>query len=124
MSSCEVSHTVGTGGTVHTIISRYFRIKSCGTLRRSLAWLKRGSSEGLRSRRHGGSPHMLTATTADQDASPVSPSPMFKWWAAAAVILGAITMDFGGNVLNVAVPKMMTSFGVSLDKIQWVLTGY
>jgi DHA2 family multidrug resistance protein len=49
---------------------------------------------------------------------------MFKWWAAAAVILGAITMDFGGNVLNVAIPKMMTSFGVSLDKIQWVLTGY
>jgi MFS transporter, DHA2 family, multidrug resistance protein len=67
---------------------------------------------------------MLIATMADQDALPVSPSPMFKWWAAAAVILGAITMDFGGNVLNVAVPKMMTSFGVSLDKIQWVLTGY
>jgi DHA2 family multidrug resistance protein len=49
---------------------------------------------------------------------------MFRWWLTAAVILGAITMDFGGNVLNVAVPKMMTSFGVSLDKIQWVLTGY
>ncbi len=51
-------------------------------------------------------------------------SPLSKWWVAAAVILGAITMDFGGNVLNVAIPKMMTSFGVSLDKIQWVLTGY
>jgi MFS transporter, DHA2 family, multidrug resistance protein len=49
---------------------------------------------------------------------------LLKWWVAAAVILGAITMDFGGNVLNVAIPKMMTSFGVSLDKIQWVLTGY
>jgi DHA2 family multidrug resistance protein len=63
--------------------------------------------------------------TADAAAeAPSSRSPMFKWWAAVAVILGAITMDFGGNVLNVAVPKMMTSFGVSLDKIQWVLTGY
>jgi MFS transporter, DHA2 family, multidrug resistance protein len=51
-------------------------------------------------------------------------SPLFKWWIALAVILGAITMDFGGNVLNVAVPKMMTSFGVSLESIQWVLTGY
>jgi DHA2 family multidrug resistance protein len=58
-----------------------------------------------------------------QEAAP-SRGPMFKWWLATAVILGAITMDFGGNVLNVAIPKMMTSFGVSLDKIQWVLTGY
>jgi DHA2 family multidrug resistance protein len=67
---------------------------------------------------------MVVATEAPLDAPPSSRSPMFKWWAAAAVILGAITMDFGGNVLNVAIPKMMTSFGVSLDKIQWVLTGY
>jgi hypothetical protein len=34
---------------------------------------------------------------------------MYKWWVAIAVNLGAITMDFGGNVLNVAIPKMMTS---------------
>jgi DHA2 family multidrug resistance protein len=54
----------------------------------------------------------------------VSRSPLFKWWVAIAVNLGAITMDFGGNVLNVAIPKMMTSFGVSLETIQWVLTGY
>ena len=67
---------------------------------------------------------MLTATMARQGAIPASQSAMFKWWVAAAVILGAITMDFGGNVLNVAIPKMMTSFGVSLDKVQWVLTGY
>jgi DHA2 family multidrug resistance protein len=67
---------------------------------------------------------MLVATEAPSAAPSASQSPMFKWWAAAAVILGAITMDFGGNVLNVAIPKMMTSFGVSLDKIQWVLTGY
>src|SRR5918996_4157780 len=58
------------------------------------------------------------------EAAAASQHPLFKWWVAAAVIFGAITMDFGGNVLNVAVPKMMTSFGVSLDKIQWVLTGY
>jgi hypothetical protein len=58
------------------------------------------------------------------EAAAASPSPLLKWWVAVAVIFGAITMDFGGNVLNVAIPKMMTSFGVSLDKIQWVLTGY
>ena len=59
-----------------------------------------------------------------REATGASQSPLFKWWVAAAVIFGAITMDFGGNVLNVAIPKMMTSFGVSLEKIQWVLTGY
>src|SRR5919106_2451583 len=58
------------------------------------------------------------------EAAAPSRGPMLKWWLAVAVILGAITMDFGGNVLNVAIPKMMTSFGVSLDKIQWVPTGY
>jgi len=63
------------------------------------------------------------ATARSEEATP-SRGPMSRWWLATAVILGAITMDFGGNVLNVAVPKMMTSFGVSLDKIQWVLTGY
>jgi DHA2 family multidrug resistance protein len=59
-----------------------------------------------------------------RETTAVSQNPLFKWWVAATVIFGAITMDFGGNVLNVAIPKMMTSFGVSLDKIQWVLTGY
>lgn len=67
---------------------------------------------------------MTPLTAANLDHRPSLRSPIFKWWAAAAVILGAITMDFGGNVLNVAIPKMMTSFGVSLDKIQWVLSGY
>lgn len=67
---------------------------------------------------------MIAATTTHLEQAPSARSPVFKWWAAAAVILGAITMDFGGNVLNVAVPKMMTSFGVNLDKIQWVLSGY
>lgn len=67
---------------------------------------------------------MTSVTAVNTDQDPSLRNPMFKWWAAIAVILGAITMDFGGNVLNVAVPKMMTSFGVSLDKIQWVLSGY
>jgi DHA2 family multidrug resistance protein len=71
-----------------------------------------------------GDRHSPMASGMAHEATTSFRSPLFKWWLAAAVILGAITMDFGGNVLNVAVPKMMTSFGVSLDKIQWVLTGY
>jgi MFS transporter, DHA2 family, multidrug resistance protein len=66
----------------------------------------------------------VVSSLSHSDAAAASQNPLFKWWVAAAVIFGAITMDFGGNVLNVAIPKMMTSFGVSLDKIQWVLTGY
>jgi MFS transporter, DHA2 family, multidrug resistance protein len=66
----------------------------------------------------------VVASMTHPEAAAISQNPLFKWWVAAAVIFGAITMDFGGNVLNVAIPKMMTSFGVSLDKIQWVLTGY
>ena len=66
---------------------------------------------------------MLSSMVQPEEAVPAR-GPMFRWWLTTAVILGAITMDFGGNVLNVAVPKMMTSFGVSIERIQWVLTGY
>ncbi|MGH8063846.1 MAG: DHA2 family efflux MFS transporter permease subunit [Candidatus Entotheonellia bacterium] len=66
----------------------------------------------------------MVSSLTHSEATVAPQNPLFKWWIATAVIFGAITMDFGGNVLNVAVPKMMTSFGVSLDKIQWVLTGY
>lgn len=35
-----------------------------------------------------------------------------------------LTVALNATSLNVAIPTMMASFGASLDKIQWVLTGY
>ena len=42
-----------------------------------------------------------------------------EMWLAVAVIPGAITMDFGRNVLNVIIPNMVTSFGFHFGYFEW-----
>ncbi|MFZ5596505.1 MAG: DHA2 family efflux MFS transporter permease subunit [Bacillota bacterium] len=40
------------------------------------------------------------------------------------LVLGAFMAILDGSIVNVALPKLMAIFGVSADKIQWVMTGY
>ncbi|MCZ6875529.1 MAG: DHA2 family efflux MFS transporter permease subunit [bacterium] len=47
-----------------------------------------------------------------------------KWLAAAAILTGQLTTSFGMFAVVVALPKIMTSFGVDVNAIQWVMTGY
>ena len=46
------------------------------------------------------------------------------WWISAAVLTGILTMAFGMFAVIVAIPKVMTAFGVDVNTIQWVMTGY
>jgi len=48
----------------------------------------------------------------------------YMWVALAVVIVGTFMSVLDSSIVNVAVPKMMTVFGASTDKIQWVVTGY
>ncbi len=43
---------------------------------------------------------------------------------AAAVALGTILTFLAGSIVNVALPHMQRSFGVGVDRISWVVTGY
>jgi MFS transporter, DHA2 family, multidrug resistance protein len=51
-------------------------------------------------------------------------SPTYKWWLLGNVMIGTFMAVLDATIVNVALPKIMASFGVSLDKIEWVLTAY
>lgn len=48
----------------------------------------------------------------------------FPWRALFTLVIGSFMAILDGSIVNVAVPKLMAIFGVSADKIQWVLTAY
>ena len=46
------------------------------------------------------------------------------WLPLMVVVLGAFAAILNNSSINVALPKLMTIFGVASDEIQWVLTSY
>ncbi len=51
-------------------------------------------------------------------------SSSYKWFVLAVVMLGTFISVLDASIVNVAMPKMMAAFSVSVDKIEWVLTIY
>ncbi len=49
---------------------------------------------------------------------------LFKWWVLFSVILGTFMAVLDTSIVNVALPKIIASFGTSIDSTEWVLTGY
>ncbi len=47
-----------------------------------------------------------------------------KWSIAITLFLGTLSVGLSVTAVNVAIPTIMSSFGVSLNRIQWVLTGF
>lgn len=50
--------------------------------------------------------------------------PSFRWFVLAVVMLGTFMAVLDITIVNVGLPKMMAAFGISVDKIEWVLTAY
>jgi DHA2 family multidrug resistance protein len=50
--------------------------------------------------------------------------PLYKWIVLANVMIGTFMAVLDVTIVNVGLPKMMATFGVSVDKIEWVLTAY
>ncbi len=48
----------------------------------------------------------------------------YKWWLLANVMIGTFMAVLDATIVNVGLPKIMASFGVGLDKIEWVITAY
>ena len=48
----------------------------------------------------------------------------YKWWLLANVMIGTFMAVLDATIVNVGLPKIMASFGVGLDKIEWVVTAY
>jgi DHA2 family multidrug resistance protein len=48
----------------------------------------------------------------------------YRWWVLVNVMIGTFMAVLDATIVNVALPKIMASFGSSLDRIEWVLTAY
>lgn len=51
-------------------------------------------------------------------------SPYYKWFVLANVMLGTFMAVLDSTIVNVSLPDIMSSFGVGLSTIQWVVTAY
>ncbi len=51
-------------------------------------------------------------------------SSSYKWLCLGIVIIGTFMAFLDTSIVNIAVTKIMSSFGSTLDRTQWVLTGY
>jgi len=49
---------------------------------------------------------------------------MYRWWVLANVMIGTFMAVLDSTVVNVALPKIMGVFGVTLDHVEWVITAY
>jgi EmrB/QacA subfamily drug resistance transporter len=47
-----------------------------------------------------------------------------KWAIAFTLFLGTLSVGLSVTAVNIAIPTIMSSFGTSLNRIQWVLTGF
>jgi len=52
------------------------------------------------------------------------PAIAYKWIVAGVVIFGLFMTILDGTIVNIAIPRLQTVFGVSLTSVQWVLTAY
>ena len=51
-------------------------------------------------------------------------TPHYKWLVAGIVLLAGATQIFAGTSLNIAIPRLMATFGTDLAATQWVATGF
>jgi DHA2 family multidrug resistance protein len=48
----------------------------------------------------------------------------YKWWVLVNIMIGTFMIVLNATIVNTALPKVMTSFGISLDEAQWIVTAY
>lgn len=60
----------------------------------------------------------------EQNSTFDTSSPSYRWWLLGNVMIGTFMAVLDATIVNVGLPKIMASFGVGIDKIEWVLTAY
>ncbi len=48
----------------------------------------------------------------------------YRWWVLLNVMIGTFMAVLDATIVNVALPKIMATFGVDVEKAEWVLTAY
>jgi MFS transporter, DHA2 family, multidrug resistance protein len=65
----------------------------------------------------------MLSMDAAESAPPDEPG-LRKWWIAITLFLGTLSIGLSVSAVNIAIPTIMSSLGTSLNRIQWVLTGF
>jgi DHA2 family multidrug resistance protein len=53
-----------------------------------------------------------------------SQNPTYRWLVLASTMVGTFMAVLDATVVNVALPKLMATFSVSVDTVEWILTAY
>jgi DHA2 family multidrug resistance protein len=48
----------------------------------------------------------------------------YKWWVLVNIMISTFMVVLDSTIVNTALPKIMASFGISVDVAQWILTAY
>src|SRR5271157_4408036 len=48
----------------------------------------------------------------------------YKWWVLANIMISTFMVVLDSTIVNTALPKIMASYGISVDIAQWILTAY
>src|SRR3989442_3012283 len=51
-------------------------------------------------------------------------SPSHRWWAAGTVMVSGFLVSMSQTAVQVALPQIMTVFGLDLEHAQWIVTAY
>jgi MFS transporter, DHA2 family, multidrug resistance protein len=57
-------------------------------------------------------------------ASTFTDRPSYKWWVTWTIMVGSFLFALDTTIVNIAIPKIMTSISADLNQIQWVLIIY
>ncbi len=68
--------------------------------------------------------HKLRRKLRSRDSHYHPKSPYYKWFVLGNVMVGTFMAVLDSTIVNVSLPKIMSSFGVGLSTIQWVITAY
>ncbi|MDP4228154.1 MAG: DHA2 family efflux MFS transporter permease subunit, partial [Bacteroidota bacterium] len=68
--------------------------------------------------------HQIRKLIRTRDSSFHPRNRRYKWWVLVNVMIGTFMAVLDGTIVNTGLPKIMASFGVGIDKIQWVVTAY
>ena len=68
--------------------------------------------------------HLIRASLIDRYESLHYEHQSYRWWILANIMIGTFMAVLDSTIINVSLPKIMASFGVSVDKVEWITTAY
>ncbi|MCX6230470.1 MAG: DHA2 family efflux MFS transporter permease subunit [Bacteroidetes bacterium] len=68
--------------------------------------------------------HKLRSKVRSRDSGFHPQNNLYKWFVLANIMIGTFMAVLDSTIVNVGLPKIMSTFGVGLDKIEWVITAY